>query len=88
MPRRRSRKERSNRNIYGFKCERCGEKLSNAWMWEGYCKFCKAKIDAERARGRPEKQVLKLDASPKEVFRRIFENADPPKPVKRQSPQN
>ena len=36
-----------------------------------------------RPRGRPEKRILNLDASPTEVFERIFENADKPDPAKR-----
>ena len=30
------------------------------------------------SRGRPAKRVLKLDATPEEVARRIFDNATPP----------
>ena len=35
------------------------------------------------SRGRPPTRVLKLDATPEEVARRIFDNAKPPDPSKR-----
>lgn len=36
----------------------------------------------DRPAGRPAKRVLKLDATPEEVARRIFANAKPPDPSK------
>ena len=36
-----------------------------------------------RPRGRPETRVVKLDAEPEEVARRIFANAKTPDPSKR-----
>ena len=35
-------------------------------------------------RGRPETRVIRLNATPEEIARRICENARPPKPARRQ----
>ena len=40
-----------------------------------------------RSRGRPVTRVLKLDATPEEVARRIFTNAKSPEPIKRNKKQ-
>lgn len=37
----------------------------------------------DRPAGRPATRVLKIDATPEEVARRIFANAKPPDPSKR-----
>ena len=36
-----------------------------------------------KPKGRPPTRILNFDVSPKEVFRRIFENAKKPDPTKR-----
>lgn len=36
-------------------------------------------------RGRPETRVMRLDATPEEIARRICENARPPKPTQPQT---
>ncbi len=43
-----------------------------------------SKKDSPR-RGRPETRVLRINATPEEIARRICENARPPKPLQRQT---